>query len=92
MPRKDPATLKFPQKSHPRLSAEEAKERARERQRQKRIRRREERTAKNVAVTTSDILRDHLLASVYYRTRHELNSMKNDIDLTKLSPSSRIKQ
>lgn len=46
MPRKDPGNLRYPQKSHPRLSIEEAKKRALERQRQKKARRRAEETAK----------------------------------------------
>ena len=46
MARKKPEALRYPQKSHPRLSAEEAKARARERQRQKRARRRAEQASK----------------------------------------------
>jgi hypothetical protein len=46
MTRKDPSQLICPQRSHPRLPIEVAKERARERQRQKRARRKAEKAAK----------------------------------------------
>lgn len=51
MARKDPSLLQFPQKSHPRFSVEEAKERARERQRQKRARQRAEKGGRNSTTT-----------------------------------------
>ena len=46
MTRKSHSELKYPQKSHPRFSVDEAKERIRERQRQNRARRRAERESK----------------------------------------------
>ncbi|KAJ6003562.1 hypothetical protein N7522_006254 [Penicillium canescens] len=54
MTRKSLSDLKYPQRSHPRFSVDEAKERIRERQRQNRARRRAERESKEDRVVPLD--------------------------------------